>query len=50
MRTSMDKSRFPAVRSVNVHEAKTQFFLLIDAAHAGETISKAKWCSPRQSI
>jgi len=41
---------FPAVRSVNVHEAKTQFFLLVDAAHAGETISRAKWCSPRQSI
>jgi antitoxin (DNA-binding transcriptional repressor) of toxin-antitoxin stability system len=26
------------VRSVNVHQAKTQFSRLIDAAHAGETI------------
>lgn len=26
------------MRTVNVHEAKTQFFRLIDAAHAGETI------------
>ena len=33
---------FPAVRSVNVHQAKTQFFRLIDAAHAGETILVAK--------
>ena len=33
---------FPAVRSVNVHQAKTQFSRLIDAAHAGETIVVAK--------
>jgi antitoxin (DNA-binding transcriptional repressor) of toxin-antitoxin stability system len=26
------------MRTVNVHEAKTQFSRLIDAAHAGETI------------
>jgi len=30
------------VRSVNVHQAKTQFSRLIDAAHAGETIVLAK--------
>jgi prevent-host-death family protein len=30
------------VRSVNVHQAKTQFSRLIDAAHAGETILVAK--------
>jgi prevent-host-death family protein len=30
------------VRSVNVHQAKTQFSRLIDAAHAGETIVVAK--------
>jgi len=28
--------------TVNVHEAKTQFSRLIDAAHAGETILMAK--------
>ena len=31
-----------SVRTVNVHEAKTQFSRLIDAAHAGETILVAK--------
>ena len=38
-------------RTVNVHEAKTHFSRLIDAAHAGETIVVAKadgpgrgWC------
>lgn len=30
------------MRSVNVHQAKTQFSRLIDAAHAGETIVVAK--------
>jgi len=30
------------MRMVNVHEAKTQFSRLIDAAHAGETILVAK--------
>ena len=30
------------MRTVNVHEAKTQFSRLIDAAHAGETILMAK--------
>jgi prevent-host-death family protein len=30
------------MRTVNVHEAKTQFSRLIDAAHAGETIVVAK--------
>ena len=30
------------MRPVNVHEAKTQFSRLIDAAHAGETILVAK--------
>ena len=29
-------------RTVNVHEAKTHFSRLIDAAHAGETIVVAK--------
>jgi prevent-host-death family protein len=32
----------PSMRTVNVHEAKTQFSRLIDAAHAGETILLAK--------
>ena len=31
-----------SVRTVNVHEAKTQVSRLIDAAHAGETILVAK--------
>jgi prevent-host-death family protein len=31
-----------AMRTVNVHEAKTHFSRLIDAAHAGETIVVAK--------
>jgi prevent-host-death family protein len=31
-----------SMRTVNVHEAKTQFSRLIDAAHAGETILVAK--------
>jgi prevent-host-death family protein len=31
-----------SMRTVNVHEAKTQFSRLIDAAHAGETILLAK--------
>jgi prevent-host-death family protein len=30
------------MRTVNVHEAKTRFSRLIDAAHAGETILLAK--------
>lgn len=30
------------MRTINVHEAKTQFSRLIDAAHAGETILVAK--------
>ncbi|WP_255144008.1 type II toxin-antitoxin system Phd/YefM family antitoxin [Synechococcus sp. EJ6-Ellesmere] len=30
------------MRVVNVHEAKTHFSRLIDAAHAGETILVAK--------
>lgn len=30
------------MRTVNVHEAKTQFSRLIDAAHAGEMILVAK--------
>lgn len=34
----MDQPR----RTVNVHEAKTHFSRLIDAAHAGETIVVAK--------
>jgi hypothetical protein len=34
------------MRTVNVHEAKTQFSRLIDAAHAGETILVAKDASP----
>jgi prevent-host-death family protein len=32
----------PSMRTVNVHEAKTHFSRLIDAAHAGETILVAK--------
>jgi prevent-host-death family protein len=31
-----------AMRTVNVHQAKTHFSKLIDAAHAGETILLAK--------
>ena len=34
------------MRTVNVHEAKTQFSRLIDAAHAGETILLAKGGRP----
>jgi antitoxin (DNA-binding transcriptional repressor) of toxin-antitoxin stability system len=30
------------IRTINVHQAKTQFSRLIDAAHAGETIVLAK--------
>jgi antitoxin (DNA-binding transcriptional repressor) of toxin-antitoxin stability system len=30
------------MRTVNLHEAKTQFSRLIDAAHAGETMSQ-RW-------
>jgi len=33
-------------RTVNVHEAKTHFSRLIDAAHAGETIVVAKGGKP----
>ena len=33
-------------RIVNVHEAKTHFSRLIDAAHAGETIVLAKGGTP----
>jgi prevent-host-death family protein len=33
-------------RTVNVHEAKTHFSRLIDAAHAGETIVLAKGGRP----
>ncbi len=36
----------PALRVVNVHEAKTHFSRLIDAAHAGETIVVAKGGRP----
>jgi prevent-host-death family protein len=35
-----------AERVVNVHEAKTHFSRLIDAAHAGETILLAKGGKP----
>jgi prevent-host-death family protein len=35
-----------AYRTVNVHEAKTHFSRLIDAAHAGETITLAKGGQP----
>ncbi|MFM8544355.1 MAG: type II toxin-antitoxin system Phd/YefM family antitoxin [Vulcanococcus sp.] len=35
-----------AMRTVNVHEAKTHFSRLIDAAHAGETIVVAKGGRP----
>lgn len=35
-----------AERVVNVHEAKTHFSRLIDAAHAGETIVVAKGGKP----
>ena len=35
-----------AERVVNVHEAKTHFSRLIDAAHAGETILVAKGGKP----
>lgn len=35
-----------ALRVVNVHEAKTHFSRLIDAAHAGETIVVAKGGKP----
>lgn len=34
------------LRTVNVHEAKTHFSRLIDAAHAGETIVVAKGGRP----
>ncbi len=36
----------PFTRIVNVHEAKTHFSRLIDAAHAGETIVLAKGGRP----
>ena len=36
----------PVPRIVNVHEAKTHFSRLIDAAHAGETIVVAKGGRP----
>ena len=36
----------PVQRIVNVHEAKTHFSRLIDAAHAGETIMVAKGGRP----
>jgi len=36
----------PSSRIVNVHEAKTHFSRLIDAAHAGETIVLAKGGRP----
>jgi prevent-host-death family protein len=39
---AMDQPR----RTVNVHEAKTHFSRLIDAAHAGETIVVAKGGKP----
>ncbi len=32
----------PSMRTVKVHEDKTQFSRLIDAAHVGETILVAK--------
>jgi prevent-host-death family protein len=34
------------MRTVNVHQAKTHFSRLIDAAHAGETIVVAKGGKP----
>jgi len=42
IRTELDRCLGSSVRTVNVHEAKTQFSRLIDAAHAGETILLAK--------
>jgi antitoxin (DNA-binding transcriptional repressor) of toxin-antitoxin stability system len=36
--------------TVNVHQAKTQFSRLIDAAHAGETILLAKDGKPRARL
>ena len=39
-------SRHTTERVVNVHEAKTHFSRLIDAAHAGETILMAKGGKP----
>ena len=39
---------FLVVRSVNVHQAKTQFSRLINAAHAGETIVVAKDGEPKR--
>jgi len=38
------------MRIVNVHEAKTHFSRLIDAAHAGETIMLAKGGRPRARL
>ena len=40
--TKLPQGLEPFMRTVNVHEAKTQFSRLIDAAHAGETILVAK--------
>jgi prevent-host-death family protein len=40
--TKLPASLESSMRTVNVHEAKTQFSRLIDAAHAGETILVAK--------
>lgn len=40
--TKLPSGLEPSMRTVNVHEAKTQFSRLIDAAHAGETILVAK--------
>jgi prevent-host-death family protein len=42
IRTKLAPCLGASMRTVNVHEAKTQFSRLIDAAHAGETILVAK--------
>jgi antitoxin (DNA-binding transcriptional repressor) of toxin-antitoxin stability system len=38
-----------SMRTFSVHDAKTQFSRLIDAAHAGETILLAREASPGHS-
>ena len=48
--TAEPGNRRTAKRVVNVHEAKTHFSKLIDAAHAGETILVAKGCKPWASL
>ena len=46
MRANLESVVAPAMRTFNVHDAKTQFSRLIDAAHAGETILLAKGGKP----